>query len=450
MNGIQLLVAVAIAVAIGLGYKLRINVGLVAIVFAYLIGCFVMGLSPSEVIDGWPTSLFFVIFSVGLFYNFAAVNGTMDRLAEWMLYQFRNFPSALYLALYLIATVLAGTGAGYFTTMAVFAPVAVKVSQKMNKHMLIAAQAVNWGACAGANIMTSGDGVVFQRLMIDAGYQEEAFRMGIPIFLFTFIYPLLALIALWAWEKLRGPVRMAAIAGDDNDGAAPVAQTLTIERPEKFTPKQRITLALIVLTFLLVLVVPLLNLALPEVSAIAEINGNINIALICIVMSVVALLLRLGDQKEVIMRVPWNTIIMISGMGMLMNVAIEAGLVGTVSGFMNAAIPTFWLPLAFCFTAGVMSFFSSTLSVVCPTLFPVVGALAAVNPALSPTLGFTAVAAGSLSTNISPFSSGGSLIQMSFPAERREEMFNKQIFRGMPITFGLALVSIFVVSIFVY
>lgn len=450
MNGIQLLIAAAIAVAIGLGYKLRVNVGLVAIVFAYLIGCFVMGMTPRDVIDGWPTSLFFVIFAVGLFYNFAAVNGTLDRLSEWMLYRFRNFPSALYLVLYLISTILAGTGAGYFTTMAVFSPLAVKVCQKMNKNILIGAQAVNWGACAGANIMTSGDGVVFQRLMIDAGYKDEAFGMGIPIFLFTFCYPLLVLLALWAWEKLRGPVGVADVSPENAAGAAPAEKNLTLARPQKFSAKQRTTLVLITITFLLVLVVPLLNLVLPEVSAIAEINHNINIALICIVMSVVSLLLKLGDQKEVIQRVPWNTIIMISGMGMLMNVAIEAGLVDTISGFMDSAIPTFWLPLAFCFTAGVMSFFSSTLSVVCPALFPVVGALAAANPALNPALGFTAVAAGSLSTNISPFSSGGSLIQMSVPAEHREEMFHKQIFRGMPITFGLALLSIFLVSLVSY
>lgn len=36
----------AIALAIFLGYKTKINTGLFCIVFAYIIGCFVMGLKP--------------------------------------------------------------------------------------------------------------------------------------------------------------------------------------------------------------------------------------------------------------------------------------------------------------------------------------------------------------------------------------------------------------------
>ena len=59
----------AIALAIFLGYKTKINTGLFCIVFAYIIGCFVMGLKPKQVIGYWPTSTMFVILSVSLFYN---------------------------------------------------------------------------------------------------------------------------------------------------------------------------------------------------------------------------------------------------------------------------------------------------------------------------------------------------------------------------------------------
>ena len=68
----------AIALAIFLGYKTKINTGLFCIVFAYIIGCFVMGLKPKQVIAYWPTNTMFVILSVSLFYNFAL---PPDRLA---------------------------------------------------------------------------------------------------------------------------------------------------------------------------------------------------------------------------------------------------------------------------------------------------------------------------------------------------------------------------------
>ncbi|MCI6887211.1 MAG: SLC13 family permease, partial [Lachnospiraceae bacterium] len=44
----------SIAVSVAIGYKTKINTGFFAIMFAYLIGCFVMGMKAKEVIGGWP------------------------------------------------------------------------------------------------------------------------------------------------------------------------------------------------------------------------------------------------------------------------------------------------------------------------------------------------------------------------------------------------------------
>ena len=70
---VSLLIVLAILLAIVLGYHTKINTGFFAIVFAYLIGCFAMGLKPKDVISGWPISTMFIILAVSLFYNFALV-----------------------------------------------------------------------------------------------------------------------------------------------------------------------------------------------------------------------------------------------------------------------------------------------------------------------------------------------------------------------------------------
>ncbi|HEW2158532.1 TPA: SLC13 family permease, partial [Streptococcus pneumoniae] len=84
---IHLIMISAIALAIGIGYRTKINIGLLAIAFSYLIATTLMGLSPKELLHFWPTSLFFTIFSVSLFYNFATTNGTLDVLAQHILYR---------------------------------------------------------------------------------------------------------------------------------------------------------------------------------------------------------------------------------------------------------------------------------------------------------------------------------------------------------------------------
>ena len=88
-------IILAIAVAIYLGYKTKINTGLFCIVFAYVIGCFIMGLKPKEVIAFWPTNTMFVILSVSLFYNVAAINGTLEKMSGSLLYACRKFPGML-------------------------------------------------------------------------------------------------------------------------------------------------------------------------------------------------------------------------------------------------------------------------------------------------------------------------------------------------------------------
>ena len=81
---LSFLIVAAIAIAVIIGYKTGFKTGFFAIIFAYLIGCFGMGMSTKEVIGGWPVSTMFVIFSVSLFYNFALVNGTLEKASrQW-------------------------------------------------------------------------------------------------------------------------------------------------------------------------------------------------------------------------------------------------------------------------------------------------------------------------------------------------------------------------------
>ena len=65
----SIIIVFAIALAIYLGYKTQINTGLFCMVFAYIIGCFIMGMKTKELISFWPTNTMFVILSVSLFYN---------------------------------------------------------------------------------------------------------------------------------------------------------------------------------------------------------------------------------------------------------------------------------------------------------------------------------------------------------------------------------------------
>ena len=152
--------------------------------------------------------------------------------------------------------------------------------------------------------------------------------------------------------------------------------------------------------------------------------------LVAICFTVIALLMNLAPQKEVIARVPWNTIIMIAGAGMLIAVAVKAGTIDALSAWIGSNVPVALVPIAFSLVAAFMSFFSSTTGVVAPALFPLIPALA-VNPAVL----FACTVLGAQSSAISPFSSGGSLILGSCGnEEERNALFNRLLFVAVPIS----------------
>ncbi|SFC37759.1 SLC13 family permease [Tropicimonas isoalkanivorans] len=420
----SLITVLAIAAAIVLGYRTRINIGLFAIAFAYIIGAFLMGLKPSEIIAMWPLKIFFVIFSVCLFYSFAMTNGTLEKLAGHLLYVCRNAPWMLPYAVFMTATVIAAMGAGYYTVLAFMAPITLLLCRRTGLDLILGGMAVNYGALGGANFMSSQSGIIFRGLMTNAGVDPNtAFVNTVSIFLATFLLPLVVItLLLFVTGKRNGPIGQ-----------------MEIDRPDPLDLKQRQTLWLTLTMMAIVLAAPLANLALPQNETVHFINSKIDIGLIASVFSIIALMLKLGDERKAIASLPWPTLIMICGMGMLISVAIKAGTIDELAAWISGTIPPVLVPLSFGIVAAIMSLFASTLGVVTPALFPMVPPLAA-QLGINPMLMFTAIVVGAQATSISPFSSGGSLILGSAPdAEMRNSLFSRLLLRAAPIGFISAM-----------
>jgi di/tricarboxylate transporter len=429
---INLYIILAILAAIALGYVTKINTGFFAILFAYLIGCFVMKLRPGEIVAMWPMSIFFVILAVSLFYNFALVNGTLEKLSMHILYLCKHIPYLLPFVIYLAAALIAALGAGFFAVMAFSAPLALLLCEETKTNKLVGAVAVNCGALSGANFMTSGSGIIFRGLMDNAGFAQESFQWSSVIFIASVVFSLL-FIALFIFgsRSFKQVIRI-----DD------------MKKPEKFDHLQKINLALMFITIILVLVPPILRVAAPKNGIITFINSKIDVGLIAITMSAVAMILKLAPQKQVIAKVPWETLIMICGVGVLIAVAIKAGTIHTLSGWVSNNIPVLLVPVGFSIIAAFMSFFSSTLGVVCPALFPIVPSIAAAT-GIPPMMLFACIVIGAQSSAISPFSSGGSLVLGSCANEEdRAAFFPKLLFIAVPSSVLFAVLYCFVFSRF--
>ncbi len=417
-------IILAIALAIFLGYKTKINMGLFCIVFAYIIGCFVMGLKPKQVIGYWPTSTMFVILSVSLFYNFAAINGTLEKMSGALLYACRKFPGLLPYALLAVAVILSVMGATYFTVLAFLAPITLVICDESRMDKLTGAVAINCGALAGGNFPTSNLGVIFRGLA-DTAFEAspdvaavETFGMEMKIFLFSVLFSLvLVTIFRFGFKENRN-----------------IGKGVTFKKPEVFTKDQKITLSLMMIMMVVVLIFPLMQILMSGNAAIQYISSKVDVGLVAIVFAVIALLLKLAPQKEALAKIPWNTIVMIAGAGMLIAVAVEAGTIDALSTWIGFNVPKPLVPIAFSIVGAIMSFFSSTTGVVAPALFPLIPNLAA-SAGLSSSALFACTIIGAQSSAISPFSSGGSLILGSTPKEEdRNMLFNRLLMVAVTIS----------------
>lgn len=419
----------AIIASIFLGYTTKINIGFFAIVFSYIIGCFGLGMKASEVIALWPIKIFFIIFAVTLFYNFSLVNGALEKLANQLIYKCRKVPALLPLVIFFVATIISGLGAGYYTVLAFMAPMTLLLCKKANMNIVIAALAVNYGALAGANFMTSQSGVIFRGLMDTAGLaQDIAFTYSSGIFAATFLIPVVLLGGYSLINARQNKIAIDAVL------------------PEPLDHKQKQSIVLIFIMMAIVLIVPILNLLLPNVEMISFLNARIDIGFIAIFFTIISLFLKLADEKTVIRFVPWNTLIMICGVGMLISLGVKVGVIDELTEWLSTNVPIWMIPILVFIISAIMSVFASTLGVVAPALFPIVPTLAAAS-GLNPLLLFVCIVVGAQSSSISPFSSGGSLILGSSPNDiDKDKLLNSLLFKAVPIGIVAGLIATFIIQ----
>ncbi|MBL8221057.1 MAG: hypothetical protein JNL62_17620, partial [Bryobacterales bacterium] len=72
----------ALALAIVLSCVTQINVGIVSIALAWIIGVYMGGMQAKQVAAGFPVDLFLTLSGVTLLFAQAQVNGTLDRMTR--------------------------------------------------------------------------------------------------------------------------------------------------------------------------------------------------------------------------------------------------------------------------------------------------------------------------------------------------------------------------------
>lgn len=408
---------IAIVISILAGWKFKLNTGIIAMGFAFVIGICAMGMKASDVINFWPTTIVFYLLSIALFFNYATENGTMNVLGQKLLHVMGGNAKLVPFAIGFVSAIVGGLGAGA-STPAIVGPFAFVMAATAGVNPVLTAIAITFGNLLGSNNPYNGYGGSISKNLIIANGVDEAMTMNWSLKIWFNCCIITVIIIVLFYFLLKGHK-----AG---------TVTMTEKAPE-FNPVQKKTVTILIAAFLLMVVPPILNTWIKGVPFLKTLNQLCQPQVVMMLGALLCAVMRLGDEKTVIRKIPVSTIVMIVGVYSLIKVATEAGLVDFISGVLTSSIPRVLVPGAIVLFAAFLSFFSSSTSTVMPLMYPMVPALAA-GLGLNPIALYTCIFFGGLATSCSPFSTGGAVCIAANPYEdQKEGLSNKMIIVALVI-----------------
>lgn len=413
---ILLICIAAIILSVAAGWLLKLNTGIIAMVFAFFIGYFCMGIPIEDVIGFWPVTIVFYLISIALLFNYATINGTMEILGKKMLAAMGGRKGLIPWAIAAVCAAVGGLGAGA-STPAIVGPFAFTMAISSGISPVLTAVSIGFGNLIGSNNPYNGyGGVIGKNLMLENG-TDPALVPGMCSRIWMncslMCVMIIGVFFLAYMRKKSGSRRLEEESGEKRE--IPV-----------FSRDQRKTMVILIGAFLCMVI--------PEIMVLFFSNGFWKLAAgICkpqVVMVTAAFLcslLKLAPEKEVIRQIPVSTIVMISGVYMLIKVSVEAGLVDRIGMLLGESVPAAAVPGILVILAAFLSFFSSSTSTVMPLMYPLVPHLAA-GTGIDPVVLYTCVFFGGLSTAVSPFSTGGALTIAGCPDPAiKEELASRMI-----------------------
>lgn len=381
MNSLALVSLLAIFVAIVLGFLRKTNVGIIAIALALILGR-IYGISDKEIISGFNTGLFITMVGVTYLFGILNENGTLHRVADLIVQQARSRAWLLPIAIYLMGFLLTAVGPGSIPILAIIPVIAVPIAGSAGLNPLMLAMIGQCGCFGGRMTTITPEGVLVQELLSEQGIDDG--MQGI----FLSLWASSVVLAVAIFLFYRGWQRDSAYSGA-------VGERVTFQREH-----------LISLVGLLAMIV-------------CALVFSVNVGLISFLVGCILMLIGVANEGASIKKIPWNTLLLVVGVGILMEIVTSSGGIDLLSAAMTAMMTTRTASTIMTAIAGIMSFFSSGLGVVFPTLLPTVSIISEnLAGAVSPVELAAAVVIGGTMPGLSPISTTGALIMAAIESDK--------------------------------
>ena len=396
--------------AIFLGFVRKMNTGLLCIAFALVLGR-MSGVSDAVIMKGFNSSLFIMLLGVTYLFSMAQINGSLDLLAQKVIALAGRRVYLIPIIIYVFSIVLAALGPGSVPTMAIMMVFSMSLAAEMKISPVLLSTLTVLGSCAGGLSPLAATGIIGANLCAEVGLTgiENDFLLN-GVFSFT-VYAVIVYVWLGGY-KLRA-------AEDVGEKVIP-----------SFNRKQLLTIAGIVAMVFMVMLL------------------HINVGLVSFAVAAVLSFLRVSEEAKAIRHIPWNTLLLITGVGVLMQLIIDLGGINILSAALVSIMSAKSAAAVMGLTSGIMSWFSSSSGVVMPTLLPTVPHIAQQLGGVNELELASSITTISHVAAISPLSTGGALALAAYASAANANQKQQQnLFMKM---FGVSALGVSVLCVFSY
>ena len=390
----------ALAIAVVVSCVSELNVGVLSIVLAWIVGVYFGGLRIDELIRGFPTQLFLTLVGVTMLFAQAQINGTLDKIAHGAVTLCRGNTALIPVMFFVLACAIASLGPGNIATAAMFAPMAMATAYRAGISPFLMAIMVGMGAQAGSLSPVAPTGIIVNNLMTKIGLP------GHELWTYTTNLAAHAAIASGGYLLLGG----WRLFGRTYE-AEPAAAEET-----RFDSRNWITIAGIVGVMLVVLV------------------GKANIGMAAFGGAALLAILRVADHEQAVRKVPWSTVLMVTGVTVLIALLEKTGGLDLFTAFLARFSTANTLTGFVAFVTGAISVYSSTSGVVLPAFLPTIPGLVA-SLGADPLSVAASMNIGAHLVDMSPLSTTGAVCLAAIVTQEDvRPTYNKLLAWGMSMT----------------
>lgn len=405
---------IALTVAVLISCFTPLNIGTLSLGLSFIVGVFMGGQKLKDIIAGYPTSLFLTLAGVTYLFAIAQVNGTLDKITKYTIKSVKGRVALLPIVLFFLAFILASIGPGHIAIAALLASPVMLLAEEVGISPLLMALVVGNGAQAGAMSPIAPTGIIAKGILDKMGMGNTGVILWMNMLVTHVAVAALAYV-LYGGLKLWKNQTPASLKALENI------------KVESFDNKQWMTIGAILLLIVGVIIGGFYPKQFPfDVGFGAFVLGSI------------LALLGAGDESKAIKSMPWGTILMVTGVSVLVNLMSKIGGMDLFADIMTRFSTPLTVTLVVGFISAIISAYASTSGVIFPAILPLAPILLAklgvVNnyPALL-ALVSTIVVAGHL-TDMSPLSTTGAV----FIAQTGPKTDKNSVFRGMMV-WGLGM-----------